>query len=516
MNPEVNRASDPDPNGDVVLVVSPPKQPRAYAPSRVYSDGEAGLVRYRASSKHLSLASQYFEKRLKKEWGEGEELQKIGSVAMLLPNTDPEAFSILLDLMHCRTQEVPTVVTFDELVELAVQVNYFKCHGALGLYPARWIEHLKAKRPNAYCDEIIKWIFVSGVFNDCELYASVTCLAIRQSKDIINTLDLPIPLSVTGTLMKQMKAHGLPWPRENLDYKGLAPESVAKKILEFEKPSSKVTCKASLLGRDSIKMSGTCYEIDPSGDIVLVLSAQRRASPKTSPAEGTTQARPVESTSPTSTNADTDTPIQKDAEETPPNSEETALSAVETPRTQFKVSSKHLTLASNYFNKHLKKRISATSTADPPEKVHILDCYPEALLIVMNIIHNKGQQIPKEVDATMLQKVAAVVRYLDCLEACTFFFRVWIQRLVNEDKIVFDTWDNCLKWVYISWASNRYSLFTSSTSAAMSWRCSSSTYPADLNLPERIKGIVVTVLPHPLLAPAIFGSRSNTFYGHRC
>lgn len=198
MNPEVNRASDPDPNGDVVLVVSPPKQPRAYAPSRVYSDGEAGLVRYRASSKHLSLASQYFEKRLKKEWGEGEELQKIGSVAMLLPNTDPEAFSILLDLMHCRTQEVPTVVTFDELVELAVQVNYFKCHGALGLYPARWIEHLKAKRPNAYCDEIIKWIFVSGVFNDCELYASVTCLAIRQSKDIINTLDLPIPLSVTG------------------------------------------------------------------------------------------------------------------------------------------------------------------------------------------------------------------------------------------------------------------------------------------------------------------------------
>jgi hypothetical protein len=95
----------------------------------------------------------------------------------------------------------------------------------------------------------------------------------------------------------------------------------------------------------------------------------------------------------------------------------------------------------------------------------------------------------------MLLKVAAVVRYLDCLEACTFFFGVWIQRLVDEDEIVFDTWDNCLKWVYISWASNRPSLFTSSTSAAMSRRCSSSTYPADLNLPERIKGIVANHLP---------------------
>jgi hypothetical protein len=198
MNPEVNRGSDHDPNGDVILMVSPPKKPRAYVPSRLYSDEDAGVVRYRASSKHLSLASQYFEKRLKKEWREGEELQKNGCIELDVPDTDPEAFSILLDLMHCRTQEVPTSVTFDELVELAVQVDYFQCHGVLGLYPARWIEPWKAKRPNAYCDETVKWIFVSGVFNDCELYASVTCLAIRQSKDFINTLDLPIPRSVTG------------------------------------------------------------------------------------------------------------------------------------------------------------------------------------------------------------------------------------------------------------------------------------------------------------------------------
>ncbi|EAW20128.1 uncharacterized protein NFIA_097560 [Aspergillus fischeri NRRL 181] len=231
-------------------------------------------------------------------------------------------------------------------------------------------------------------------------------------------------------------------------------------------------------------MSDTCYEIDASGDIVLVLSAQRRASPKTSPAEGTTQARPAESTSPTSTKADTDTPIQKDAKEKSPNSEETTSSAVETPRARFKVSSNHLSLASNYFKNHLKKRISATSTADPPEEVHILDCDPEALLIVMNIIHNKGQQIPKELDSAMLLKVAAVVRYLDCLEACTFFFGVWIQRLADE---VCDTWDNSLKWVYISWASNHPSLFTGSTSTTMSRRCPSSTYPADLNLPDRIK-----------------------------
>ncbi|GIJ90713.1 hypothetical protein Asppvi_009675 [Aspergillus pseudoviridinutans] len=249
-------------------------------------------------------------------------------------------------------------------------------------------------------------------------------------------------------------------------------------------------------------MSGTCHLIDPSGDVVLVLSAQRRAPSETSPAEEATQTKPVPSTCPASTEANNNASIKKNAGGKLPNPKDGAAAVVETPQTRFKVSSKHLTLASNYFKDHLKKRISPASTADEPGyvEVHMLDSDPGAFLIVMNIIHNQGQQIPKEVDAAMLLKVAAVVRYLNCQEACTFFFGVWMKRLVDENKIVFDTWDNCLKWVYISWASNRHSLFTSSTSAAMSRRCSSSTYPAELNLPEHIKGIVANHLLHLLSA----------------
>ncbi|RHZ72646.1 hypothetical protein CDV55_108401 [Aspergillus turcosus] len=490
-----NSKTEPDPNGDVILVVSPPKQPRAYAPSRAYPDGKAGDARYRASSKHLSLASRYFEKRLNKEWSEGKELQKKGCVEMVVPDTDPKAFLILLNLMHCRTQKVPTSVTFDELVELAVQVDYFKCHGVLGLYPARWIELLEAERPNTYCDEIVKWIFISGVFNDGALFASVTLLATRQTKDLINTLDLPIPLSITseinmnrrgllrrffmflearqheletgecsftcdslrlGALIKQMKVHGLPWHRENenLEYVGLAPESVAKKILQFQNSTSK-----------------------------------RRAPVKTSLAVPPTQAaKPVPSTSPASAEAGHNTAIKKDAAEKPPsNQNETVSAAVETPQTRFKVSSKHLTLASKYFKDHLKKRIAPTSTANEPGygEVTMLDCDPQAFLIVMNIIHGKCQQVPKEADAAMLVKVADAVRYLDCGEACMFVVQLWTNRY--DKKIVYDTWDNCLKWAYIGWAFRFPNMFTRATSAAMSWRCSSSNYPANLKLPERIK-----------------------------
>ncbi|GFG07025.1 hypothetical protein IFM5058_03214 [Aspergillus udagawae] len=229
-------------------------------------------------------------------------------------------------------------------------------------------------------------------------------------------------------------------------------------------------------------MSGTCYLIDASGDVVLVLSAQRRAP----------EAKPVPSTSSASPNVNNNASINKDDGEKPSNPKEIIPVAVETPQTRFKVSSKHLTLASNYFKGHLKKRISPTSTADEPgyDEVHMLDCDPVAFLIVMNIIHGQGQRIPKEVDAAMLLKVAAVVHYLDSREACTFVVELWKKRLLDEKKVVCDTWDNCLKWAYISWALGFHSLFTSSTSAAMSRRCVSSTYSAELNLPECIKSIV--------------------------
>jgi hypothetical protein len=71
--------------------------------------------------------------------------------------------------------------------------------------------------------------------------------------------------------MKQMKAHGLPWPRENLDYKGLAPENVAKKILEFEKPSSKVSCKgrcSGLLGPRAVEE--LIYHRTKSSGLILI------------------------------------------------------------------------------------------------------------------------------------------------------------------------------------------------------------------------------------------------------
>jgi hypothetical protein len=211
-------------------------------------------------------------------------------------------------------------------------------------------------------------------------------------------------------------------------------------------------------------MSSLSHDIDPSGDVVLGLSSERRAPSETSPTEPTTQAELVPLTS----------------------------QAMVFTVTCFKVSSKYLILASKYFRDHLKEPIPPTSTDEEPwhYMVPMLDCDPRAFLIVMNVIHGKGQQIPKEADAVMLLKIAAVIRYLDCLPACTFAVEVWIQRLLHEKKIVYDTWDNSLKWAYIGWAFRYPDMFTQATSAAMSWRCSSSKYPLELELPELIKGIV--------------------------
>ncbi|EAW15160.1 uncharacterized protein ACLA_058170 [Aspergillus clavatus NRRL 1] len=144
---------DPDPNGDVTLLVSLPQV------SALFGASHEMTVKYRASSKHLSLASRYFEKRLKAEWAEGKALQSDGHVEMKIPETDPQVFLILLNLMHCRTKRVPTTVTFDELTKLAILVDYYQCHEILGLYPQHWLQPWRGQTPTTYRDEIVKWIF---------------------------------------------------------------------------------------------------------------------------------------------------------------------------------------------------------------------------------------------------------------------------------------------------------------------------------------------------------------------
>lgn len=99
-----------------------------------------------------------------------------------------------MNIFHCH-KGVSRNVDLDTLTDIAVMTDYFQCHEALGPYPLLWLEGLKNKVPSEYSNDIVKWIFISWVFNYDDIFRAVTQTAQCKNPKDIDTLDLPIPAS---------------------------------------------------------------------------------------------------------------------------------------------------------------------------------------------------------------------------------------------------------------------------------------------------------------------------------
>lgn len=205
--------NEPDPNGDVTLVVSPPahlpeykqkislfgatsSSPSITTTSNDSTESKPLKSRFRVSSRHLMLTSAYFGKMLTPRWREGQELDANGSMELDITDTDPNTFLIILNIIHCRMARVPHVVDFDTLTELAVLADYFQCHEALEPYPSIWLRHLKNSVPSMYCRDLVKWIFISWVFNYDDIFTKVTRIVQLHADHDISLYNLPIPESI--------------------------------------------------------------------------------------------------------------------------------------------------------------------------------------------------------------------------------------------------------------------------------------------------------------------------------
>ncbi|KAI0120602.1 hypothetical protein BJ170DRAFT_589098 [Xylariales sp. AK1849] len=89
----------------------------------------------------------------------------------------------------------------------------------------------------------------------------------------------------------------------------------------------------------------------------------------------------------------------------------------------FRISSRHLKLASG--------RSRRLRSEDWTDKVHctLEDWDPEALLIVLNIIHSRNRNVPHAVSLEILAKIAVVVDYFEFHEAIEPFTSIWMAGL---------------------------------------------------------------------------------------
>jgi len=155
-------------------------------------------IRFRVSSRHLIIASRYFERRLKKCWPEGHTLHSQGYVEIPVTDCDPEAFLILLNIIHGHTRRVPRSLDVESLTKLAALVDYYECHEAVEVFSDMWIDRLKDNVAKSYSRDLIRWLCISWVFRKSEIFNNVTRIAQCESKGRIQQLGLPIPKHVIG------------------------------------------------------------------------------------------------------------------------------------------------------------------------------------------------------------------------------------------------------------------------------------------------------------------------------
>ncbi|PGH31789.1 hypothetical protein GX50_05455 [[Emmonsia] crescens] len=160
-------------------------------------------VLVRASSRHLILASSVFRAMLQRKFSESNALHKTGSVEIPLPDDDPDAFLILLNIIHGHMRKVPTELDIVTYTQVAVLADKYDVHEAVEIFSNFWFEKLKATIPQTYTEDIPGWICICWVFNRPQEFKHVTRLALRQGRQNIPSGDLPIPASIVDAINDQ-------------------------------------------------------------------------------------------------------------------------------------------------------------------------------------------------------------------------------------------------------------------------------------------------------------------------
>ncbi|KAI0456917.1 hypothetical protein F5B21DRAFT_118758 [Xylaria acuta] len=293
-----------DPDGDILVIVTgtlpkdPPNDPGPHepktdendlrqteaTPEEVANDGTSTHEeyqpntfqlreeqwRFKASSKHLALASTFVKKMITGPWREANEIHDDGLLHWNFNDFDVNAISIILSIIHGLNRRVPRTVDLGMLAQIARVVDYLDCHEVMELYASIWVNHLRSFTPGSSKEDWDSWISITGVFQNPAIFQNWTRMAIVEKLNCPPSLELPIlsqaydimdqwrqlhldkilssvydhidhlsehktcsaecDAILLGTLIRQMRANSLPSLRPTRPYEGLSISSVVKAI----------------------------------------------------------------------------------------------------------------------------------------------------------------------------------------------------------------------------------------------------------------------------------------------
>jgi hypothetical protein len=77
-----------------------------------------------------------------------------------LPDDDPDAISILLDVIHGHTRKVPRKVDFELLIHISILVDKYQLQEVVEVFFNGWIQALDQEVPASLTVDLIPWLCI--------------------------------------------------------------------------------------------------------------------------------------------------------------------------------------------------------------------------------------------------------------------------------------------------------------------------------------------------------------------
>ena len=166
--------------------------------------------------------------------------------------------------------------------------------------------------------------------------------------------------------------------------------------------------------------------------------------------------------------------------------EDSQIGTVSTEPVTFLVSSRHLILASPVFKAMLIGGWKEGDKTNGPLQAGAEDWDIEAMLVVMNVLHNRCRQVPRKVSLDMLAKIAVIVDHYKIHEALEIMTPLWIKAL--KKALPTSPGMGITLWILVSWVFGDASVFRQVTRVAILYGKKDITIPYELPIPLAIIG----------------------------
>ncbi|QYS99772.1 hypothetical protein H0G86_006890 [Trichoderma simmonsii] len=183
-----------DPHGDTLIILqNPPSHPSS--PSDTVKETASKNQfehQFLVSKKHLMLASPRASKVFEGSFTEATPREDGLFRWKFEPIFDPKAFETVMKIIHGQTRDVPTKIDLTLLAQITAIVDDLECHNTLWFFAKLWLNQIKDRIPSEFCEDLMRWILISFVFEEPELFKKATTTAIEHGIDDIPTFNLPI------------------------------------------------------------------------------------------------------------------------------------------------------------------------------------------------------------------------------------------------------------------------------------------------------------------------------------